>query len=132
MEKSGALFLPQARVAVSQAKFATDLAAAANDVIQAITFDQATWVYHAYLVVNTGTTGACNAALGKADGAELMAATTIATAGNVWTTPTTFVPVLFAAAGTLDVHFSADAAGGNITVVAVVLGAGDNDGNDES
>jgi len=133
MEKGAGFFVPQAVSRYVSNTFAGTLAAAANDVITAIKFDQPTWVLHAWVYVNTVATAAAKIDLGKADGAELMAATLVNAAGVAWTTPSTFVPVLFAAADTLDAHFTDQAGtGGNFTVIAQVVDAAPLDGNDES
>jgi len=108
--------------------FSTALAVAANDVIQAITFVDDTIVLDAWIKVNTKTTGAANASLGKADGAECMVATAIGAVG-LKHNRTGKVAQLFAAGDTLDVHVSASAAGGNITVIALIVDAEDPDGS---
>lgn len=101
---------------------ATDSATAANDVIQAITFVDDVVVVAAGLEVVNATTGACNASLGKADGAELMVATAINTTGKKFNM-TAKVPIQFDAGDTLDMHFSASAAGGDVIVWALVVDA---------
>ena len=107
---------------VFTATIATDLADDANDVIQMITFVDDTVVLAAGAEVVNATTGACNMSLGKADGAELMVATSIASTGHKFDM-TGKVPILFAAGDTLDAHFSADAAGGDVIVWAYCVDA---------
>jgi len=114
--------MPQFKMGMIEQSVVCTLADAANDVIQVFTFEDDTIVLTSWVEVKVASDGAANIALGKADGAELMAATSIGTTGFKFT-PAGKEFTLFAAGDTLDAHFSASAVGATIVVRALIVDA---------
>ena len=98
------------------------LADTANDVVEVFEFEDDTIVLTAWVEVTTASDGAANISLGKADGADLMGATSVATTGLKFS-PSAKEFTLFAAGDTLDAHFSADATGLVAVVRALIVDA---------